>query len=43
MTNWWEDTTEILRSMCALYGKRATKNRAKRALAGAAAEDAEAA
>ena len=38
------DMTEILTLMCArLYGKRAAKNRAKRALAGAAGEDAEAA
>jgi predicted site-specific integrase-resolvase len=39
------DMTEILTPMCArLYGKRAAENRAKRALAAAAAsEDAEAA
>src|SRR5574337_307274 len=38
------DMTEILTSMCArLYGKRAAQNRARRALAAAAAEDAEAA
>jgi predicted site-specific integrase-resolvase len=38
------DMTEILTSMCArLYGKRAAENRAKRALAAAAIEDAEAA
>jgi predicted site-specific integrase-resolvase len=38
------DMTEILTSMCArLYGKRAAENRAKRALAAAATEDAEAA
>jgi len=38
------DMTEILTSMCArLYGKRAAENRAKRALAAAAAEDREAA
>lgn len=38
------DMTEILTSMCArLYGKRATENRAKRALAAAADEDTEAA
>lgn len=38
------DMTEMLRSMCArLYGKRAAQNRAKRALAGAAAGDVEAA
>jgi predicted site-specific integrase-resolvase len=36
------DMTEILTSMCArLYGKRAAENRAKRALAAAATEDAE--
>jgi predicted site-specific integrase-resolvase len=36
--------TEILTSMCArLYGKRAAQNRAKRALAAAATDDAEAA
>jgi predicted site-specific integrase-resolvase len=35
------DMTEILTSMCArLYGKRAAQNRAKRALAAAASEDA---
>lgn len=38
------DMTEILTSMCArLYGKRAAQNRAKRALAAAASDDAEAA
>ncbi|MGH3634451.1 IS607 family transposase [Mycobacterium sp.] len=38
------DMTEILTSMCArLYGKRAAQNRAKRALAAAAASDVEAA
>jgi predicted site-specific integrase-resolvase len=38
------DMTEILTSMCALlYGKRAVENRAKRALAAAATEDAQAA
>jgi predicted site-specific integrase-resolvase len=38
------DITEILTSMCArLYGKRAAENRAKRALAAAAVEDAQAA
>lgn len=38
------DMTEILTSMCArLYGKRAAQNRARRALAAAAIEDAEAA
>jgi predicted site-specific integrase-resolvase len=38
------DMTETLTSMCArLYGKRAAENRAKRALAAAAAEDVEAA
>jgi predicted site-specific integrase-resolvase len=38
------DMTEILTSMCArLYGKRAAHNRAKRALAAAAADDATAA
>lgn len=38
------DMTEILTSMCArLYGKRAAQNRAGRALAAAAIEDAEAA
>jgi predicted site-specific integrase-resolvase len=38
------DMTEILTSICArLYGKRAAENRAKRALAAAAAEDREAA
>jgi predicted site-specific integrase-resolvase len=37
------DMTEILTSMCArLYGKRAAQNRAKRALAAAASDDAEA-
>jgi predicted site-specific integrase-resolvase len=36
------DMTEILTSMCArLYGKRGAQNRARRALAAAAAEDAE--
>lgn len=34
------DMTEILTSMCArLYGKRAARNRAKRALAAAATAD----
>ncbi|ORW06275.1 MULTISPECIES: IS607 family transposase [Mycobacterium] len=38
------DMTEILTSMCArLYGKRAAQNRAKRAVAAAAADDREAA
>jgi predicted site-specific integrase-resolvase len=38
------DMTEILTSVCArLYGKRAAENRARRALAAAATEDAEAA
>ena len=38
------DMTEILTSMCArLYGKRAAQNRAKRALAAAASDDAAAA
>lgn len=38
------DMTEILTSMCArLYGKRAAANRARRAVAAAAADDAEAA
>jgi predicted site-specific integrase-resolvase len=38
------DMTEILTSMCArLYGKRAAQNRAKRALAAAATDAAEAA
>ena len=38
------DMTEILTSMCArLYGKRAAQNRAKRAVAAAAADDGEAA
>ncbi len=38
------DMTEILTSMCArLYGKRAAQNRAKRALAAAASDDAVAA
>ena len=38
------DMTEILTSMCArLYGKRAARNRAQRALAAAATEDREAA
>jgi predicted site-specific integrase-resolvase len=38
------DMTEILTSMCTrLYGKRAAKNRAKRALAAAGIDDAEAA
>lgn len=38
------DMTEILTSMCArLYGRRAAQNRAKRAIAAAASEDAEAA
>jgi predicted site-specific integrase-resolvase len=37
------DMTEILTAMCArLYGKRAAQNRARRALAAAAIEDAEA-
>jgi predicted site-specific integrase-resolvase len=38
------DMTEIRTSMCArLYGKRAAQNRAKRAVAAAAADDREAA
>ena len=38
------EVDEILTSMCArLYGKRAAQNRAKRALAAAASDDAEAA
>jgi predicted site-specific integrase-resolvase len=38
------DMTEVLTSMCArLYGKRAAANRAKRAVAAAAADDVEAA
>jgi predicted site-specific integrase-resolvase len=38
------DMTEILTSMCArFYGKRAAQNRAERALAAAASDDAEAA
>ena len=38
------DMTEILTSMCAgLYGRRAAQNRAKRAVAAAAADDREAA